>query len=359
MLMKAMTYYGKDDIRFEERNKPTILEPTDAIIRMTKTTICGTDLGIWKGKNPEIEEVAREKTGEWTGRILGHEGIGIVEEVGSAVKNFKKGDQVIVSCVSRCGACENCQKQLYSHCRSGGGWIMGYMIDGTQAEFVRTPFADNSLYRLPENLNTDVAVFLSDALPTGHEIGVQYGNVKPGDTVAIVGAGPVGMGCLLTGQLYSPSTLIVIDMDDNRLDMAKQMGATHVINPNKEDAVAKVFEITNGRGVDCAMEAVGLPATWDICQKIVKEGGNLANVGVHGSSVNFELNKLWIKNLKITTGLVNTNTTGLLLKACECSKLPIDKLATHHFKFDEIEKAYDVFKHAAETKAMKVIIDFT
>ncbi|NBI13047.1 alcohol dehydrogenase catalytic domain-containing protein [[Haemophilus] felis] len=359
MLMKAMTYYGKDDIRFEERNKPTILEPTDAIIRMTKTTICGTDLGIWKGKNPEIEEVAREKTGEWTGRILGHEGIGIVEEVGSAVKNFKKGDQVIVSCVSRCGACENCQKQLYSHCRSGGGWIMGYMIDGTQAEFVRTPFADNSLYLLPENLNTDVAVFLSDALPTGHEIGVQYGNVKPGDTVAIVGAGPVGMGCLLTGQLYSPSTLIVIDMDDNRLDMAKQMGATHVINPNKEDAVAKVFEITNGRGVDCAMEAVGLPATWDICQKIVKEGGNLANVGVHGSSVNFELNKLWIKNLKITTGLVNTNTTGLLLKACECSKLPIDKLATHHFKFDEIEKAYDVFKHAAETKAMKVIIDFT
>lgn len=359
MLMKAMTYYGKDDIRFEERNKPTILEPTDAIIRMTKTTICGTDLGIWKGKNPEIEEVAREKTGEWTGRILGHEGIGIVEEVGSAVKNFKKGDQVIVSCVSRCGACENCQKQLYSHCRSGGGWIMGYMIDGTQAEFVRTPFADNSLYRLPENLNTDVAVFLSDALPTGHEIGVQYGNVKPGDTVAIVGAGPVGMGCLLTGQLYSPNTIIVIDMDDNRLEMAKQMGATHVINPNKEDAVAKVFEITNGRGVDCAMEAVGLPATWDICQKIVKEGGNLANVGVHGSSVNFELNKLWIKNLKITTGLVNTNTTGLLLKACECSKLPIDKLATHHFKFDEIEKAYDVFKHAAETKAMKVIIDFT
>lgn len=359
MLMKAMTYYGKDDIRFEERNKPTILEPTDAIIRMTKTTICGTDLGIWKGKNPEIEEVAREKTGEWTGRILGHEGIGIVEEVGSAVKNFKKGDQVIVSCVSRCGACENCQKQLYSHCRSGGGWIMGYMIDGTQAEFVRTPFADNSLYLLPENLNTDVAVFLSDALPTGHEIGVQYGNVKPGDTVAIVGAGPVGMGCLLTGQLYSPSTIIVIDMDDNRLDMAKQMGATHVINPNKEDAVAKVLEITNGRGVDCAMEAVGLPATWDICQKIVKEGGNLANVGVHGSSVNFELNKLWIKNLKITTGLVNTNTTGLLLKACECSKLPIDKLATHHFKFDEIEKAYDVFKHAAETKAMKVIIDFT
>ncbi|STZ03683.1 alcohol dehydrogenase catalytic domain-containing protein [Moraxella equi] len=298
---------------------------------MTKTTICGTDLGIWKGKNPEIEATAREKTGEWNGRILGHEGIGIVEEVGSAVKNFKKGDKVIVSCVSRCGSCENCQKQLYSHCQQNGGWIMGYMIDGTQAEYVRTPFADNSLYILPDNLNTDVAVFLSDALPTGHEIGVQYGDVKPGDTVAIVGAGPVGMGCLLTGQLYSPSTIIVIDMDENRLAMAKEMGA---------------------------MEAVGYPATWDICQKIVKEGGNIANVGVHGQPVSFELNKLWIKNLKITTGLVNANTTGMLLKACECSKLPMEKLATHHFKFSDIEKAYDVFKHASETKAMKVIIEY-
>ncbi len=356
--MKAMTYYGKDDIRFEERPIPTIIEPTDAIIRMTKTTICGTDLGIWKGKNPEIEATARSKTGEWMGRILGHEGIGIVEEVGSAVSNFKKGDKVIISCISRCGSCENCQKQLYSHCRQNGGWIMGYMIDGTQAEYVRTPFADNSLYHLPDSLNTDVAVFLSDALPTGHEIGVQYGDVKPGDTVAIVGAGPVGMGCLLTGQLYSPATIIVIDTDDNRLAMAKEMGATHTINPTKEDAVAKVLEITDGRGVDCAMEAVGIPATWDICQKVVKEGGHLANVGVHGTSVNFEIEKLWIKNLTITTGLVNANTTGMLLKACECSKLPMEKLATHHFKFDEMEKAYDVFKHAAETKAMKVVIEF-
>lgn len=356
--MKAMTYYGKNDVRFEERPKPTIIEPTDAIIRMEKTTICGTDLGILKGKNPEIEEMARKKTGEWNGRILGHEGIGIIEEVGDAVKNFKKGDRVIISCISRCGSCENCQKQLYSHCRQDGGWIMGYMIDGTQAEFVRTPFADTSLYHLPENLNTDVAVFLSDALPTGHEIGVQYGDVKPGDTVVIVGAGPVGMGCLLTAQLYSPSLIIVVDLDDNRLEMAKQMGATHTVNSDKEDAVAKVLELTGGRGVDCAIEAVGIPATFDICQKVVKEGGHVANVGVHGQSVNFEIDKLWIKNLTVTTGLVNANTTGMLLKACECSKLPMDKLATHHFKFDEFEKAYDVFKHASENKAMKVVIEY-
>ncbi|WMY92576.1 zinc-dependent alcohol dehydrogenase family protein [Snodgrassella communis] len=356
--MKAMVYYGAGDIRFEERAKPAIIEPTDAVIRLTKTTICGTDLGIWKGKNPEIEQTAIQKAGKFNGRILGHEGIGIVEETGSGVKNFKKGDKVIISCVSRCGTCENCQKQLYAHCQNGGGWIMGYMIDGTQAEYVRTPFADNSLYRLPADLNEDVAVLLSDALPTAHEIGVQYGDVKPGDTVAIVGAGPVGMSCLLTAQLYSPNQIIMIDMDVNRLHMARELGATQIINSAKEDAVARVLALTNGRGVDCAMEAVGLSATWDICQRVVKEGGHLANVGVHGQSVNFELEKLWIKNLTITTGLVNANTTGMLLKTCCSGKLPMEKLATHHFHFNELEKAYDVFKHAADQKAMKVIIDY-
>lgn len=355
--MKAMVYYGKNDLRFEERQKPTVLDPKDAIIKMTKTTICGTDLGIIKGKNPEIEGVAQEKTGAFNGRILGHEGIGIVEEVGSAVKNFKKGDRVIVSCVSRCGTCENCQKQLYAHCRNEGGWIMGYMIDGTHAEYVRTPFADTSLYLLPEELNDEVAVFLSDVLPTAHEIGVQYGDVKPGDTIAIVGAGPIGMGCLLTSQFYSPAQIIVVDMDDNRLNFAQELGATHVVNSAKEDAIQRILEITHGRGVDCAIEAVGVEPTWNICQNIVKEGGHIANVGVHGTSVDFELNKLWIKNLTITTGLVNANTTGMLLKSCCSGKLPMERLATHHFKFDEFEKAYDVFKHASDEHAMKVIIE--
>lgn len=356
--MKAMVYHGANDIRFEERPRPEILQPTDAVIRLTKTTICGTDLGIWKGKNPEIQDTAVAKTGQFDGRILGHEGIGIVEEVGSAVKNFKKGDKVIISCVSRCGTCENCQKQLYAHCQNEGGWIMGYMIDGTHAEYVRTPFADTSLYLLPEGLNEEVAVFLSDVLPTSHEIGVQYGNVKPGDTIAIVGTGPIGMGCLLTAQFYSPAQIIAVDMDDNRLAMAKELGATHTINSAKEDAVQRILEITGGRGVDCAMEAVGVEATWDICQNVVKEGGHIANVGVHGKSVNFELNKLWIKNLTITTGLVNTNTTGMLLKTCCSGKLPLEKLATHHFKFSEFEKAYDVFKHASNEKALKVMINY-
>lgn len=355
--MKAMVYYGENDLRFEDRPVPQILEPTDAIIKLTTTTICGTDLGIMKGKNPEIEATAKEKTGSFNGRILGHEGVGIVEEVGSAVKNFKKGDKVIISCVSRCGTCENCQKQLNAHCMNGGGWIMGYMIDGTQAEYVRTPFADTSLYHLPNNLAEDVAVLLSDALPTSHEIGVQYGDVQPGDTVAIVGAGPIGMAALLTAQLYSPSELIVVDMDDNRLKMALEMGATKIINSAKEEPIASILKMTNGRGVDCAIEAVGIPQTWDVCQHVVKEGGNIANVGVHGQAVSFALEKLWIKNLKITTGLVNANTTDMLLKTCCSGKLPLDKMITHHFKFDELERAYKVFKNAADENAMKVIIN--
>lgn len=356
--MKAMVYYGKGDVRFEERPKPELISSTDAIIRMTKTTICGTDLGILKGKNPEIETTSIDKNGKFDGRILGHEGVGIIEEVGSGVKNFKKGDKVIISCISRCGTCENCQKQLYSHCRNGGGWIMGYMIDGTQAEFVRTPFADNSLYLLPDNLDDDSGVLLSDALPTAHEIGVQNGEIKPGDTVAIVGAGPVGMGCLMTALLYSPSQIIMIDIGENRLNMAKEMGATNTVNSSNEDAVTRVLELTQHRGVDCAIEAVGMEATWNICQSIVKEGGNLANVGVHGNPVKFSIEKLWIKNLTITTGLVNANTTGMLIKTCCSGKLPTEKLITHHFKFNEIDKAYNVFKHAAEEKAMKLIIDF-
>lgn len=354
--MKAMVYYGENDLRFEARPIPTLIHPTDAIIKIIKTTICGTDLGIWKGKNPEIQAQAQQQTEQFNGRILGHEGIGIVEAVGSAVRNFKPGDQVIISCVSRCGNCENCQKQLYAHCQNEGGWIMGYRIDGTHAEYVRTPFADNSLYHLPVQLSQDIAVFLSDVLPTAHEIGVQYGDIQPGDTLTIVGAGAIGMGCLLTSQLYSPAQIIMVDTDAHRLAMARELGATHIINSTKDDPIQRILELTDQRGVDCAIEAVGMQSTWDICQNVVKEGGHIANVGVHGTSVNFELNKLWIKNLTITTGLVNANTTGMLLKACCTGKLSLEKLATHQFKFSEFEKAYHVFKYAADEQALKVII---
>lgn len=342
--MKALVYHGDHEIALEDKPKPQILKPTDVIVKVTKTTICGTDLGIYKGKNPEVAD----------GRILGHEGIGIIEEVGESVRQFKKGDKVLISCVTSCGSCDYCKKQLYAHCRDGG-WILGYMIDGVQAEYVRIPHADNSLYKIPQNIDDEVAVLLSDILPTGHEIGVQYGNVKPGDAIAIVGAGPVGMSVLLTAQFYSPAIIIMIDMDENRLALAKELGATHTINSGTENVAEAISKIVE-EGVDVAIEAVGLPATWDICQQIVKPGAHIANVGVHGTKVDFEIQKLWIKNLTITTGLVNTNTTPMLLKAVSSGKFDLDKLITHRFKLDEIEHAYQVFLNGSKEKALKIML---
>ncbi|WP_028297373.1 zinc-dependent alcohol dehydrogenase family protein [Olivibacter sitiensis] len=344
--MKSLVFNGDHDIALEERPIPKLLKPTDAIVKVLKTTICGTDLGIYKGKNPEVAK----------GRILGHEGIGIIEEVGESVTQYKKGDKVLISCVTSCGSCEYCKKQLYAHCKDGG-WILGYMIDGVQAEYVRIPHADNSLFKIPNTIDDEVAVLLSDILPTGHEIGVQYGNVKPGDTIAIVGAGPVGMSVLLTSQFYSPSIIIVIDMDENRLALAKELGATHTINSANENALEAVKKIAGEEGVDTAIEAVGIPPTWNICQQIVKPGGHIANVGVHGVKVDFEIQKLWIKNLTITTGLVNTNTTPMLIKAVSANRFDLKRLITHHFDLSEIEEAYQVFLNGAKEKALKIIIN--
>lgn len=343
--MKALVYHGEHRISLEEKEKPVIQKGTDAIVKVTKTTICGTDLGIYKGKNLYMED----------GITLGHEGVGIVEEIGEGVSQFKVGDKVLISCITSCGTCEYCKKQLYAHCKDGG-WILGHMIDGTQAEYVRIPHADNSLHHYPDSIPDETAVMLSDILPTGHEIGVQYGQVKPGDAVAIVGAGPVGMSALLTAQFYSPAIIIMIDMDENRLQMAKELGATHTLCPT-EHVLEDIIEICGEGGVDVAIEAVGIPQTWDICQRIVKPGGHIANVGVHGKKVDFDIQDLWIKNLTITTGLVNTNTTPMLMKSVATQKLPVDKLITHRFRMDEIEKAYQVFLHASEEKAMKIIID--
>lgn len=343
--MKALVYHGDHNISLEEKEKPTLLKSTDAIVRVVKTTICGTDLGIYKGKNLYMKD----------GITLGHEGIGIIEEIGDSVSQFKVGDKVLISCITSCGSCSYCKTQLYSHCKDGG-WILGHMIDGVQAEYARIPYADNSLYKIPENISDDVAVMLSDILPTGHEIGVQYGEVKPGDAIAIIGAGPVGMSALLTAQFYSPAIIIMVDMDDNRLELAKQLGATHTLKPT-ENIKEEIAKIVGEDGVDVAIEAVGIPATWDVCQKIVKAGGNIANVGVHGQKVDFDIQDLWIKNLTITTGLVNTNTTPMLMKAVSTNKLPVDKLITHHYSLSEIEKAYDVFLNASKEKAMKIIIN--
>jgi len=343
--VKALVYQGPGQKSWEDKASPVIEKPTDAVVRILHTTICGTDLHILKGDVPAVTK----------GRTLGHEGVGVVEEVGSAVRNFKKGDNVLISCVTSCGSCANCKRQLYSHC-ADGGWILGHLIDGTQAQQVRIPHADNSLYPIPAGADEEALVMLSDILPTGFEIGVLSGKVKPGDSVVIVGAGPVGLAALLTAQFYSPATLIVVDADPNRLEVAKRFGATHTIDINVENAVDRIFALTDGVGVDVAIEAVGIPASFDTCQQVIAPGGHIANVGVHGKSVELHLEKLWIQNINISTGLVNTNTTPMLLKTVQSGKIEPGQLITHRFKLDDILEAYEVFANAAKEKAIKVIL---
>lgn len=343
--MKALVYHGANNKSWDEKPKPQIQQPTDAVIKITRTTICGTDLHILKGDVPEVK----------VGTTLGHEGVGIIEEVGTAVTSFKKGDRVIISCITSCGKCVYCKRSMFSHCENGG-WILGHLVDGTQAEYVRIPFADNSLHHIPAESDEEALVMLSDILPTGFECGVLNGKVAPGSTVAIVGAGPIGLAALLTAQFYTPSEIIMIDPDDNRLEIAKQFGATIIINNNKENAVDIINKHTNNRGVDTAIEAVGIPATFELCQYIIGPGGTIANVGVHGKSVTLHLENLWAKNITIKTGLVDTFTTPLLLKTIKSKKLDASKLITHRFKLNDILNAYDTFENAEKEKALKVIL---
>ena len=343
--MKALVYHGPGQRAWEETPRPTIQNATDALVRITTSTICGTDLHILKGDLPSVA----------TGRILGHEGIGVVTEVGTAVTAVHPGDRVIISCVTACGKCDYCRKGMYSHCRDGG-WILGNTIDGTQAELVRIPHADMSLYHFPAGGDEEALVMLSDILPTGFECGVLNGQVKPGDTVAIVGAGPIGLAVLLTAQFYSPAAILMIDLDDNRLRVAKDFGATTLINSTDGKAVERVLELTGGEGVDVAVEAVGMPATFDICQSILAPGGRLANVGVHGKPVELHVEKLWDRNITLTTRLVDTVTTPMLLKVVGSGKLQPSKLVTHRFALDDVMKAYDTFGNAAKEGALKVIL---
>ncbi len=344
--MKALVYQGPGRKALEDRPMPEIKAPSDAIVRIVKTTICGTDLHILKG---DVATCA-------PGRILGHEGTGIVEKVGAGVANFRPGDRVLISCISACGRCDYCRHGMYSHCTTGG-WILGNEIDGTQAEYVRTPHADTSLYRIPDGADEEALVMLSDILPTGFECGVLNGKVAPGATVAIVGAGPIGLAALMTAQFYSPAEIIVVDLDDNRLEVARRFGATATVNATDGKAAEAVMKMTGGRGVDAAIEAVGVPASFLTCQDIVAPGGTIANVGVHGVKVDLHLERLWSHNITITTRLVDTVTTPMLLKTVQARRIDPTKLITHRFKLDRILDAYETFGNAARSQALKVIIE--
>jgi alcohol dehydrogenase len=344
--MRAVVYHGPGNKAWEEVPEPTVVDDTDAVVRVDAVTICGTDLHILKGDVPAVTD----------GRILGHEAVGTVEAVGAGVKNRKPGDKVLVSCITACGACRYCRDGMYGQCLGGGGWILGHKIDGTQAEYVRVPFADTSTYLAPAGVSDERLLMLADILPTGYEVGVLNGQVRPGHVVAVVGAGPIGLAAIMGARLYSPSHVVAIDLADSRLEAAKQFGADVVVNNGREDPFEVVRSLTDGLGADVTMEAVGVPATFELAAALARPGGHIANIGVHGSPVTLHLEELWIKNVTITTGLVDTYSTPTLLRLIEGGHLDSGRFVTHHFRLEQFEEAYDVFSRAADTGALKVVL---
>lgn len=344
--MFAVVYHGPGNKAWEEVPDPKVIDDADAIVRVDAVTICGTDLHILKGDVPAVTD----------GRILGHEAVGTVEEVGAGVKNVKVGDHVLVSCITACGACRYCREGMYGQCLGGGGWILGHKINGTQAEKVRVPFADTSTHAVPEGVTDEEVLMLADILPTGYEVGVLNGGVRPGDTVAVVGSGPIGLAAIMGAKLFSPAHVVAIDLADSRLEAAKRFGADVVVNASKEDAVVVVKELTGGLGADTAIEAVGVPASFEQCAELIRPGGRVANVGVHGAPASLHLEDLWIKNVTITTGLVDTYSTPTLLRLVTGRQLESAKFVTHHFALEQFMEAYDVFSRAADTGALKVVL---
>ncbi len=347
--MRALVYHGPGVKAWEDVPKPEVIADTDAIVRVDATTICGTDLHILKGDVPAVTD----------GRILGHEAVGTVETVGSGVKTVKAGDRVLVSCISACGTCRYCREGHAGQCLGGGGWILGHKIDGTQAEYVRVPFADTSTYPLPAGASDEEVLMLADILPTGYEVGVLNGNVRPGDVVAIVGAGPIGLSAITGARLFSPSHVVAIDLADIRLEAAKRFGADITVNNGRQDPLEVIRELTDGLGADVAIEAVGVPATFELAARLIRPGGHIANIGVHGEPATLHLEDLWIKNVTITTGLVDAYATSTLLHLLATHQVDAARFITHHFTLDEFDAAYDVFGRAAETGALKVVLTRT
>jgi alcohol dehydrogenase len=344
--MRAVVYHGPGQKAWEEVPDPEIIGDDDAIVRVDAVTICGTDLHILKGDVPAVHQ----------GRILGHEAVGTVEEVGESVHTLAPGDRVLVSCISACGTCRFCREGRYGQCLGSGGWILGHKIDGTQAEYVRVPFADTSTYLVPDGASDDEILMLADILPTGYEVGVLNGKVQPGDVVAVVGAGPVGLAAVTGAQLYSPSHVVAIDLSDARLEAAKHFGADVVVNNHRENPLRVIRELTGNLGADVSIEAVGTPGTFELAVKLARPGGRIANVGVHGAPATLDLEDDWIRDITITTGLVDTSSIPTLMRLVTSGQINAKRFITHHFGLDEFDEAYDVFGRAADTGALKVLL---
>jgi alcohol dehydrogenase len=343
--MKGFVFHGPGHASWEEVADPGIKDPTDVIVRVDTVTVCGTDLHILKGDVPEVP----------SGTVLGHEAVGEVVETGSDVRTVRPGDRVLVSCISACGRCAYCRTGTYGQCRGGGGWILGHLVDGTQAEYVRVPFADLSVHALPSTLAGEDAVLLADIFPTAYEVGVLNGRVRPGDTVAVVGAGPVGLAAIATARLFAPERIVAVDLAPARLEAARRLGADAVADA-REAPEQMIADLTDGLGADVVIEAVGVPESFELCTRVVRPGGHVANVGVHGKPVTLHLEDLWTKNVTITTGLVDTHSTATLLRMAAAGRLPTSALVTHTFPLDRMEEAYDVFGRAADTGALKVVL---
>jgi alcohol dehydrogenase len=345
--MKALVYQGPDQRGWDTVDDPTIVDSTDIIVRIDTSTICGTDLHILKGDVPETTP----------GTVLGHEAVGTVQEIGSGVSTVAPGDRVLISCISSCGRCRFCKERRAGQCLGGGGWIFGHLIDGLQAEYARVPFADHSVYKIPDGLSDEQVLFLADILPTSYEVGVLNGMVSPGDVLAIVGAGPVGLAGVLTAALYTPGRIVAIDLVDARLQRAVHFGADTTINNGREDAVAMIMQLTDGLGADVVFEAVGVPEAFELATQLVRPGGRVANIGVHGKSATLHLESLWSRDVTITTGLVDTYTIPQLMRLVSSGRLDPTVFATHHFALDDTMAAYDTFADAANTNALKVVLD--
>ncbi len=345
--MKALVYHGPGQRGWDDMPDPTIIDPTDIVVRIDTSTICGSDLHILKGDVPETP----------AGTVLGHEAVGTVQEIGTSVSTVAVGDRVLMSCVSACGRCRYCKEARYGQCLGGGGWIFGHLIDGLQAEYARVPFADNSVYKIPEELSDEQVLFLADILPTSFEVGVLNGHITPGDVVAIVGAGPIGLAAILTAQLYTPGRIVSIDLDDSRLESAKRFGAGKTINNGRENAVAQIMELTDGLGADVALEAVGVPQTFELATELIRPGGRVANIGVHGKPATLHLEKLWTRDVTITTGLVDTNTIPQLMRLVASGRLDPSLFATHRLPLSDTMAAYDTFADAANTGALKIVLE--